>query len=85
MSLLPQPGMSPLPVRNATALTEDTATTMPGRAIQITATVAGTVTLTLISGDTIVVTVVAGDNIYPYAVTKATVGTATISHYYNLN
>lgn len=73
-----------LGIRSAALLTEDTSTTAPGKAIQISATVAGTVTLTLFDGSLIIVNVVVGDNIYPYSVSKATVGTATISNYYNL-
>lgn len=69
---------------DALQLTENTATQQPGAAIQISASGAGTVTLTLNSGNTIVVNVAVGDNIYPYQVIKATVGTATITSYYNL-
>ena len=69
---------------DALALTENTLTQQPGAAIQISASGAGTVTLTLNSGNTIVVNVAVGDNIYPYQVIKATVGTATITAYYNL-
>lgn len=69
---------------DAAQLTENTLTQRPGAAIQITASGVGTVTLTLLSGATIPVTVAVGDNIYPYQVTKATVGTATITSYYNL-
>ena len=65
-------------------LTEDTPTQRPGAAIQITASVGGTVTLTLLSGNTIIVNQQVGDNLYPYQVLRATVGTATISAYYNL-
>jgi hypothetical protein len=75
---------SPGQVWDATLLTEATAVSRPGAAIQITASVSGTVTLTLASGNTIIVTPAIGDNIYPYQVTKATVGTATITRYYNL-
>jgi hypothetical protein len=69
---------------DAAALTENTATTRPGAAIQIIASVAGTVTLVLWSGNSIVVSVPTGMTILPYEVTKATVGTATITSYYNL-
>lgn len=69
---------------DALQLTENTPTQRPGAAIQITASVAGTVTLTLVSGATIVVNPNVGDSIYPYQVIKATVGSATISAYYNL-
>lgn len=72
------------PIGGARALTENTAGMIPGRAILITASVAGTVTLTLQNGSTVIVNPAAGDNIYPFAVTKATVGTATITNYYNL-
>lgn len=65
-------------------LSNDTLTQQPGAAIQITASVAGTVTLLLWHGRTIVVNPQVGDNIYPYQVVKATSGTATISAYYNL-
>lgn len=69
---------------DAVALTENTATTRPGAAIQIVASVAGTVTLVLWSGNSIVVSVPSGTTILPYEVTKATVGTATVTSYYNL-
>lgn len=68
----------------AAQLTENTRTQRPGAAIQITASVAGSVTLTLNDDTTIVVNPQIGDNIYPYQVLKATVGTATITAYYNL-
>lgn len=71
-------------IMDAQLLTEATDTQRPGAAIQITASVAGTVTLTLLSGNTIVVNPQVGDNLYPYQVTRATVGTATVSAYYNL-
>jgi hypothetical protein len=83
MTLASTGGWTPPPVTNAYALTENT-TGAPGRAIMITATGAGTVTLTLAGGTTIVVNPVVGDNIYPFAVSKATVGTATVGAYYNL-
>lgn len=41
-------------------------------------------TVTQRPGAAIVVNVTAGDSIYPFQVVKATVGTATISAYYNL-
>lgn len=74
------------PITRAGALTEDTAIDAAacGRSIMITASVAGTVTLTLFDGSTIVVNPAVGDNIYPFAVRKATKGTATITAYYNL-
>lgn len=69
----------------AVALTEDTTSVNgAGTAIQITATGAGTVTLTLLDGSTIVVSVPAGSTIYPYQVTKATTGSATATAFYNL-
>lgn len=71
-------------IAGALLLTENTVTQRPGAAIQITASVAGSVTLTLNDGTTIVVNPQVGDNIYPYQVLKATVGTATITAYYNL-
>ncbi len=70
-------------VTNAWVLVEDTAGS-PGKAIMITASTAGSVTLTFNNGDTIVVTAQLGDNIYPFAVQKATVGTAVVTAYYNL-
>ncbi len=76
--------MNPDPIESAVALTENTAVGMPGRAIMITASTAGTVTLTLQDGSIIVVNPVVGDNIYPFAVIKATVGTAVVTGYYNL-
>lgn len=69
---------------DAVPLSSGVATQQPGAAIQITASVAGEVTLELYSGNEIIVTVAVGDNIYPYQVVKATVGTATITRYYNL-
>lgn len=69
----------------AVALTENTpAIGGAGVAILITATTAGTVTLTLLDSSTVVVTVPLGSTILPFMVTKATVGTATITGYYNL-
>ncbi len=56
----------------------------PAFAIQITASVSGTVTLTLVGGSTIIVTPSVGDNIYPYAVIRAAAGTATVTRMYNL-
>ena len=55
-----------------------------GVAIAITASVTGTVTLTLLDGSTIVVTLPVGTTILPFMVTKATVGSATVTSYYNL-
>ncbi|HXJ61906.1 MAG TPA: hypothetical protein VNU68_35150 [Verrucomicrobiae bacterium] len=68
----------------AVQLTEDTPANGPGTAIQIVASVAGTVTLVLMDGSSIVVSVPAGTSIWPYQVTKATKGGATITSYYNL-
>ena len=65
-------------------LSDGVTTQRPGAAIQISASVAGTVTLTLLSGSTIVVNVGVGDSIYPYQVTQAKAGTATVTAYYNL-
>lgn len=56
-----------------------------GLAVQITASVAGTVTLTLSDASTIVVTVPINDTVYPYAVTKFVAGTATVTAVYNLS
>lgn len=69
---------------DAVLLLDGVATQRPGAAIQITASVAGTVTLTLNTGSTIVVNPLVGDNLYPYQVVKAAAGTATITAYYNL-
>ncbi len=71
-------------IQDAWALTANT-TGLPGRAIQLTASVVGTATLTLVSGATIVVTLPTGDSIYPYAVTKYNAGTATVDTAYNLS
>lgn len=69
----------------AVLLADGVVTQQPGAAIQITASVAGTVTLTLAAdGSTIVVNPAVGDSIYPYQVTKAVAGTATVTAYYNL-
>lgn len=78
-----QPNPYPGQIWDAVALSDGVATQRPGAAIQISASVAGTVTLTLASGHTIVVNVAVGDSIYPYQVTKATAVTATAT-YYNL-
>ncbi len=75
---------NPDPIESAVALTENTAVGAPGRAIMITASTAGTVTLTFADGSIIVVNPVIGDNIYPFAIVKATVGTAVVTNYYNL-
>lgn len=76
-------GWTPPPVINAFALTEATPG-VPGRAIQIRASVAGTVTLLLSGGTSIDVDVPIGTSIFPYAVQQATVGSATITSYTNL-
>ena len=55
-----------------------------GVAIAITASVAGTVTLTLLDGSAVTLQVPTGTTIWPFMVVKATVGTATITSYYNL-
>lgn len=68
---------------SAVALTSNTSAQC-GASIQITASVAGTVTLTLWSGVTIIVTVGVGDSIYPYQCTKFVAGTATVTSAYNL-
>ena len=69
---------------DAALLTENTATSRPGAAIQIVASVTGTVTLVLWSGNSIVVTVPVGVTVLPYEVIKATEGSATVTSYYNL-
>lgn len=69
----------------AVPLANNVPTQQPGAAILITASVAGTVTLTLAGdGSTIVVNPSVGDSIYPFQVTKAVAGTATVTAYYNL-
>lgn len=77
------PPVSIVPVLGATVMSSGAATT-PGRAILITASVVGEVTLVLANGDSITVTVAVGDNIYPFSVLSATTGTATVTRYYNL-
>lgn len=69
---------------DAVALSDDIDVQRPGAAIQITASVAGTVTLILLSGVSVVVNPQVGDNLYPYQVIRATAGTATVTAYYNL-
>ena len=71
-------------VCDAALLADGVQTQRPGAAIQITASVTGTVTLTLLSGATIVVNPPVGDSVYPYQVIMAKAGTATITAYYNL-
>ena len=72
------------PVQDAWLLTNSSAGQLPGQSVMITASVTGTVTLTLQSGNTIIVTVQVGDNIYPFACTNRVTGTATVSAVYNL-
>lgn len=67
----------------AALLTDDVAATA-ANSILITASVAGTVTLTMANGSTVVVNPQVGDNIYPFQVTKAHVTSGTISAMYNL-
>lgn len=76
--------LTPGQVWDCELLTDSVPAKRVGAAIQISATGAGTVTLTLASGNTIVVNVNAGDSIYPYQVQMAAAGTATVSAYYNL-
>lgn len=71
-------------VCDAVPLTNGVETQQVGAAIMITASVTGTVTLELMSGKSIVVNPAVGDNFYPFQVTKATAGTATVTAYYNL-
>lgn len=72
-------------VCGAVPLADNVVTQQPGAAILITTSVTGTVTLTLAGdGSTIVVNPPVGDAIYPFQVTKAVAGTATVTAYYNL-
>lgn len=71
-------------VQDCLQLTEGVVTQRPGAAVQITATTAGSVILTLVSEATIVVNPALGDSIYPYEVIKFVPGTAVISAAYNL-
>ena len=71
-------------ITTAVAMTNNTVYAA-ARAILITASVIGTVTLTLSGGSTVVVNPQVGDNIYPFAVTKYVTGTATITAVYNLS
>lgn len=80
----PTQGLYPGQIWDCEEIEDDTETSRPGAALQITASVAGTVTLTLGSGAEIIVTVAVGDTIVPYQVTKAAQGTATVQKYYNL-
>lgn len=79
------PGIKTNPgtVYTATAITSNTPIA-PGHAIMITASVAGTVTLTFDNGLTIVVNPAVGDNIYPFAVQFFVAGSATVTAAYNL-
>lgn len=72
-------------VRNAYAVT-DNVVIAAAHAFAIRVSVAGTVTLTLAGGATIIIEPAASvDLIYPYAVTKATATTATITRMYNVS
>lgn len=71
-------------VADAVLLSNGVPTQRPGAAILITASVAGTVTLTLTAGSTIVVNPVIGDSIFPFQVTQYSAGTATVTAAYNL-
>lgn len=71
-------------IRGCLLLADGAQVQRPGAAIQISATVAGTVNLVFWDGTEIVVNVQVGDSLYPYQVLKATAGTATISAFYNL-
>lgn len=55
-----------------------------GAAIQITASVAGEIVLTLWGGNTHIVTVGVGDSIYGYECTMFHATTATVTRCYNL-
>jgi hypothetical protein len=68
---------------NAASVANNT-TVAAGRSIQISASVAGSATLTLSGGTSLIVNFQVGDNIYPYAVTKIVLIAGTISHTYNL-
>jgi len=81
---------NPLAISGAPSITTAVAMTnntvyAAARAILITASVIGTVTLTLSGSSTVVVNPQVGDNIYPFAVTKYVTGTATITAVYNLS
>lgn len=82
-NVIPQTAF-PGQVRDALLLTDGVQVQRPGAAIQITASVAGEVTLKLWGENDIIVTVSVGDSIYPYQVVMATSLTATITRYYNL-
>lgn len=72
------------PITNAKVMADGTDTQAVGRAIQITASVAGVVDLILTTGNAISVAVAIGDNIYPYSVKRATNNSATITAMYAL-
>lgn len=71
-------------VCDAVLLSNGVPTQRPGAAIMISASGAGTVTLTLQAGSTIVVNPAVGDSIFPFQVTQYRVGTATVTAAYNL-
>lgn len=73
------------PIRAATAMTSAAAAIATGFGFFICASVSGTVTVTLESGDTIVITPAVGDNIYPFSAKTFTTGTATVTRAYNLS
>lgn len=62
----------------------DSTSAQCGASIMITASVAGTVVLTLWSGASVTVTVAVGDSIYPFECTMFAAGTATVTRAYNL-
>lgn len=78
------PALRSRPITRAASVADNT-TVSAGFAILLSASVTGTVTLTLQSGDTVVVNPAVGDNIYPFAVVKRVVGTATLASAYNLS
>ena len=72
------------PIADRIVLAADTGAPA-GNAVQFGVSVAGTVVVTLTSGNTMTLNLAVGDNIYPYAVTKyASGGSATITQAYNL-
>lgn len=76
--------VSPGTVCDCALMSAGVATQTPGSAIQVTASVTGTVVLTLWSGATITVNPQVGDSIYPYQVKSYTAGTATVTACYSL-
>lgn len=79
------PAYRAAPTRNSGAVTDNTLADA-GYGFFIRVSVAGTVTLTLEGGTTIIIEPPAGvDSIYPFAVTKAVAGTATVTRMYNLS